>query len=97
MLCITGSRDDDVLGTHATAARRIGTWDDRLAGRKAQLVLNDADHMTFAGQTGRAVEILPRDNLTRQLHRNIMCRWPPSAPTGGAHGCWTTKGRQPAC
>ena len=67
VLCITGSRDDDVLGTNATAARRIGMWDDLPAGHKAQLVLNDADHMTFAGQTGRAVEILPRDERTRRL------------------------------
>lgn len=67
VLCITGTRDDDVLGTNASAARRIGMWDDLPARRKAQLVLKDADHMTFAGQTGRAVEILPRDDLTRRL------------------------------
>ena len=67
VLCITGTRDDDVLGTNATAARRIGLWDDLPAGRKAQLVLQDGDHMTFAGQTGRAVEMLLRDELTRQL------------------------------
>lgn len=67
MLCITGTRDDDVLDTNATPARRIGMWDDLPAGRKARLVLGDADHMTFGGQTGRAVEIIPRDNLTRAL------------------------------
>jgi predicted dienelactone hydrolase len=67
MLCVTGTRDDPVLGTNATAARRIGMWDDLPAGHKAQLVLQDADHMTFAGQTGQAVEILPRVDITRQL------------------------------
>jgi len=67
VLSITGSRDDDVLETNATAARRIGMWDDLPAGRKARLVLEDADHMTFAGQTARALEILPRHNRTRAL------------------------------
>ena len=37
------------------------------AGGKAQLVLQDADHMTFGGQTGRAVEIVPREQVTRDL------------------------------
>ena len=45
---------------------------DRHVGRPAGrpqggLVLNDADHMTFGGQTGRAVGILPREDRTRQL------------------------------
>jgi hypothetical protein len=30
-------------------------------------VLQDADHMTFAGQTGRAAEIVPRADITRSL------------------------------
>jgi hypothetical protein len=34
---------------------------------KAQLILQEADHMTFAGQTGRAVEIVPREQITRDL------------------------------
>jgi dienelactone hydrolase len=67
MLCITGTRDDDVMGTDATPARRIGMWEDLPPGRKAQLVLQDADHMSFAGQAGRAVEILPRDDSARRL------------------------------
>ena len=36
-------------------------------GNKAHLVLQDADHMTFAGQTGRAAEIVPREAITRDL------------------------------
>jgi hypothetical protein len=67
VLCLTGTRDNDVLGTGASAARRIAMWDDLPPGRKAQLVLQDADHMTFAGQTGRVVEIVPRADVTRQL------------------------------
>lgn len=67
MLCITGTRDDDVLDTNATPARRIGMWDDLPRGHKARLVLKDADHMSFAGQFGRAVEIIPREQVTREL------------------------------
>jgi predicted dienelactone hydrolase len=67
MLCVTGTRDDDVVGVGATPERRIGVFDALPAGRKARLVLEDADHMTFAGQTGRAAEIVPRAAVTREL------------------------------
>lgn len=67
MLCLTGTRDDDVLGIGATPDRRIGVFAALPPGRKAQLVLESADHMTFAGQTGRAVEILPRHSTSRAL------------------------------
>ena len=67
MLCITGTRDADVVGTGATPERRAAVFDALPAGRKAQLVLQDADHMSFAGQTDRAVEILPREPITREL------------------------------
>jgi predicted dienelactone hydrolase len=60
VLCVTGTRDDDVVGVGATPERRIGVFDALPAGRKAMLVLEDADHMTFGGQTGRAAEIVPR-------------------------------------
>ena len=46
-------------------------------GPKAQLVLKDADHMTFAGQTGAAAEILPREAVTRELqaaHHALVAR-----------------------
>ena len=68
VLSITGTRDQDVVGTGATPQRRMavfGALPD--GGNKAHLVLQDADHMTFAGQTGRAVEIVPREQLTRDL------------------------------
>lgn len=67
VLCLTGTRDDDVAGTGATAAARIGMWEELPPGHKAQLVLEDADHMSFSGQTGSVVEIVPRDPLTRRL------------------------------
>ena len=67
VLCVTGTRDDDVVGSGATPAKRIAVWYDLPAGRKAQLVLRDADHMSVGGQTGSAVEIVPRQDITRQL------------------------------
>ena len=67
MLCITGTLDADVAGTDATSERRAAVFDALPAGDKAQLVLQDADHMTFAGQIGRAVEIVPREQVTRDM------------------------------
>lgn len=67
LLCLTGTRDADVAGVGATPERRRAVLDALPAGHKAQLVLQDADHMTFAGQTGRAVEIVPREAVTRGL------------------------------
>lgn len=67
ILCITGSRDGDVLGNGATAQRRRAAFAALPAGQKALLLLQDADHMTFAGQTGRAAEIRPRQAVSRDL------------------------------
>jgi dienelactone hydrolase len=67
LLSITGTRDDDVVGVGATPERRIGVFNALPPGHKAHLVLQDADHMSFAGQTGRAAEIVPRADTTRQL------------------------------
>ena len=67
LLSITGTRDADVAGTGATPDRRMAVYTALPKGHKAHLVLNDADHMTFAGQTGRAVEIVPRVQATRDL------------------------------
>ena len=67
LLCITGTLDSDVVGVGATPERRRAVFDALPPGRKAQLVLMEADHMTFAGQTGRAVEIVPREQITRDL------------------------------
>ena len=67
LLCVTGTRDQDVLGTGATPDRRAGVFAALPKGDKGQLVLQDADHMSFGGQTGRAVEIVPREQITRDL------------------------------
>jgi predicted dienelactone hydrolase len=67
VLSITGTLDGDVVGTGSTADRRRLVFGALPAGHKAHLVLNDADHMTFAGQTGRAAEIIPREQATRDL------------------------------
>lgn len=75
ILCLTGTRDDDVVGVGATPDRRIGVFAALPPGRKSQLVLEDADHMTFAGQTGRAVEIVPRNERARALqpqHHDVL-------------------------
>lgn len=67
VLSITGTRDDDVVGVGATPERRMAVYAALPAGHKAHLVLQDADHMTFGGQTGRAAEIVPRADITRSL------------------------------
>ena len=67
LLCITGTLDSDVVGVGATPERRRAVFDALPPGDKAQLVLMEADHMTFAGQTGRAAEIVPREQITREL------------------------------
>lgn len=67
VLSITGTRDSDVLGNGATPDKRIAVFAALPKGGKAHLVLQDADHMTFAGQTGRAAEIVAREQITRDL------------------------------
>jgi len=67
LLSVTGTRDQDVLGTGATPDRRASVFAALPKGDKAHLVLQEADHMTFAGQTGLAAEILPREQITRDL------------------------------
>ena len=70
LLSITGTRDQDVAGTGATPDRRMAVFAALPKGSKRHLALQDADHMTFAGQTGRAVEIVPREPVTRDLQRD---------------------------
>ena len=67
LLAITGTRDSDVAGVGATPAQRMAVYAALPAGGKAHLVLQDADHMTFGGQTGRATEIVPRAQVSRDL------------------------------
>jgi len=58
VLCLTGTLDDDVIGNGATAERRARVVEALPPGRRAGLVLEDADHMTFAGQAGGRLERL---------------------------------------
>jgi len=67
LLCITGTHDDDVVGNGATPERRMGVFAALPQGRKAQLVLEDADHMTFAGNAGLRGEALARHAPARTL------------------------------
>lgn len=67
LLSITGTRDSDVVGVGATPEKRKAVFAALPSGEKAHLVLMDADHMTFAGQIGRAAEIVPREPITREL------------------------------
>jgi dienelactone hydrolase len=67
LLSITGTRDQDVVGNGATADKRMAVFAALPKGDKAHLVLRDADHMTFSGQTGRQAEIVSREQATRDL------------------------------
>ena len=67
VLSITGTRDSDVVGNGATPDKRMAVFAALPKGDKGHLVLQDADHMTFGGQTGRAAEIVPRAQITRDL------------------------------
>ena len=76
-LCITGTRDGDVLGNGITPQQRAGVFDALPRGNKAMLLLKDADHMTFAGVTGRSAGMLPREAVTAQLqpqHHGMTAR-----------------------
>ncbi len=76
-LCITGTRDDDVVGSGATPDKRAAVYAALPQGNKAMLLLKDADHMTFGGVTGRAAGILPREAVTTQLqpqHHQLIAR-----------------------
>ena len=67
VLSITGTRDQDVVGNGATPDKRMAVFAALPKGNKAHLVLQDADHMTFGGQTGRPAEIVPREQVTRDM------------------------------
>jgi predicted dienelactone hydrolase len=76
-LCVTGTRDDDVVGNGATPDKRAAVYAALPQGNKAMLLLKDADHMTFGGVTGRAAGILPRESVTTQLqpqHHALIAR-----------------------
>lgn len=69
-LCITGTLDGDVIGNGATPDRRAAVFGALPIGRKALLLLRNADHATFGGNTdstGRTRLSLPREPDARQL------------------------------
>ncbi len=75
LLSLTGTLDGDVVGTGATPDKRAAVFAALPSGKKAQLVLLDADHMTFGGQTGRAAAILKREAITadkQALHHSAI-------------------------
>lgn len=51
-LCVTGSRDDAMIVGDASHAARRAVYRGLPEGRKAELVLDGADHMTFGGGSG---------------------------------------------
>lgn len=51
-LCITGTQDDAMIVGDANNATRRAVYRGLPAGRKAELVLAGADHMTFGGGSG---------------------------------------------
>jgi len=51
-LCLTGTRDEDVIGNGATADKRSAVYAALPAGNKAMVALKDADHATFGGGRG---------------------------------------------
>ena len=82
-LCLTGTRDDDVIGNGATADKRAAVYAALPAGNKAMLLLKDADHMTFGGgrdsSRPETVEgrMRPREAITTQLqpqHHALVAR-----------------------
>lgn len=74
LLSITGTLDSDVVGVGATPEKRKAVFSALPSGDKAHLVLMYADHMTFAGQVGRAAEIVPRESITRELQEEHHAR-----------------------
>lgn len=58
LLCLTGTRDDDVVGNGATPEQRRAVFAALPPGDKAQLVLHDADHATFGGQHNPSPRLL---------------------------------------
>lgn len=77
MLCVTGTRDGDVVGNGATPERRRAVFDALPPGHKARLLLAEADHASFAGQTAAGLGAAARLALTREWqprHHALVAR-----------------------
>lgn len=68
-LCLTGTLDADVVGNGATPESRAAVFAALPAGAKAQLILKEADHMTFGGQ-----RMTPHESAWRALRRAPSAR-----------------------
>ncbi len=64
-LCVTGTRDDAMIVGDASNATRRAVYRGLPPGRRAQLVLDGADHMTFGGGSG----VVERRGGARLLRR----------------------------
>lgn len=67
VLAITGTLDGDVIGDGTTPAQRAAVYTQLPNGNKALLVLQDADHMSFGGQSAD-------DELPRRLRGEAIAR-----------------------
>lgn len=78
-LCVTGTKDDAMIVGDATNAARRAVYRGLPPGRKAELCLAGADHMTFAGQATPVARsaLLRREAAAAQLepaHSALVAR-----------------------
>lgn len=82
-ICLTGSLDGDPFGSFKTPEPRVAVFDGMAAGSKALLVLDRADHGTFAGiskplaTNGPAAAVLRRESASLALepqHHALMAQ-----------------------
>ncbi len=84
MLTLTGTLDGDVIGNGSTPEVRAAVYGYLPAGKKAGLVLQDADHMTFGGNPASDIEsrnfaraVAPRTTATlakEELHHRVIAQ-----------------------
>jgi predicted dienelactone hydrolase len=54
-LCVTGSQDQDPLGSERTGDHRLAVYEGLPSGQRALLWLEGADHMTFGGNAAQRI------------------------------------------
>ena len=55
LLCVTGSQDQDPLGSERTGEHRLAVYEGLPSGQRALLWLDGADHMTFGGNAAQRI------------------------------------------
>jgi hypothetical protein len=55
LLCVTGSQDQDPLGSERTGDHRLAVYEGLPSGQRALLWLDGAGHMTFAGNAEQRI------------------------------------------